>query len=372
MDYFVQCTVAVKPLSTRRGRMDLPPRGRAHQVGPSDRNEGTPEPALCKNGPYRPHFDQAAGQPGWSINNLATALGVASRTEKVTSMTEPTCLDVVRFGGDLGLAPAHEHEALAAHLASCRDCARYVSQIETTRNLLSRRSDLNDSDTESTGDSAPWPRDTPTTDVEALRSSLLTRAELLDPSNAEDLAQQSLEVGFALQRRDSRPRGIAELTKIMHTLSDAQARVDGRTTPAVDVTAAARARADSLEDLDSDADEPELFYPDLYPGEDGLDGWVNSPNEWRGGAQILGPEDVNETGEVYDVLDKALGELPEPLGELLALVDVQGYALAGSAQVLGLDEFSGPAALARARNHVRGRLDEYLSEPGSTARRESR
>ena len=279
-------------------------------------------------------------------------------------MTEPTCLDVVRFGGDIGLAPAHQHEELVAHLASCQDCARYVSQIETTRNLLASRSDLNDSDTESTGDSVPGQRDTPTTGAEALRGALLTRAELLDPLNAEDLAQQSLEVGFALQRRDSRPRGIAELTKIMHTLSDAQARVDGRTTPAVDVTAAARARADSLEDLDSDADEPELFYPDLYPGEDGLAGWGNSPNEWRGGAQILGPEDVNETGEIYDVLDKALGELPEPLGELLALVDVQGYALAGSAQVLGLDEFSGPAALARARNHVRGRLDEYLVQVG--------
>jgi hypothetical protein len=56
-------------------------------------------------------------------------------------------------------------------------------------------------------------------------------------------------------------------------------RLDGRTTPAVDVTAAARARADSLEDLDSDADEPGLFYPDLYPGQDMLDRWVDSPNQ---------------------------------------------------------------------------------------------
>jgi DNA-directed RNA polymerase specialized sigma24 family protein len=61
------------------------------------------------------------------------------------------------------------------------------------------------------------------------------------------------------------------------------------------------------------------------------------------------------------VLDKALGELPEPLGELLALVDRQGYALAGSAQSLGLNELSATAALARARNHVRGRLNEYLN-----------
>jgi DNA-directed RNA polymerase specialized sigma24 family protein len=282
-------------------------------------------------------------------------------------MADGRCSDVVRFGGDLGLAPEHLQDSLAAHLANCPDCASYVSQIATTRELLGRHSGPGGVQSEPADDAMPVAGESPVTGAEALRSVLLTRAELLDPANAEDLAQRSLEVGLALQRRDSRPRGIVELTKIMHTLSDAQRRLDGRTTPAVDVTAAARARADSLEDLNSDADEPELFYPDLYPGEDRIDGWVDSPNQWRSGAQILGPEEVDETGEVYDLLDKALGELPEPLGELLALVDLQGYALAGSAQALGLDELSATAALARARNHVRGRLDEYLHGAESTA-----
>ncbi|GAA4593431.1 hypothetical protein GCM10023194_57750 [Planotetraspora phitsanulokensis] len=282
-------------------------------------------------------------------------------------MADGRCSDVVRFGGDLGLAPEHLQDSLAAHLADCPACASYVSQIATTRELLGRHSGPGGVQNDLADDAMPVAGESPATGVEALRSALLTRAELLDPANAEDLAQRSLEVGLALQRRDSRPRGIVELTKIMHTLSDAQMRLDGRTTPAVDVTAAARARADSLEDLNSDADEPELFYPDLYPGEDRIDGWVDSPNQWRGGAQILGPEEVDETEEVYDLLDKALGELPEPLGELLALVDLQGYALAGSAQALGLDELSATAALARARNHVRGRLDEYLHGAESTA-----
>jgi DNA-directed RNA polymerase specialized sigma24 family protein len=281
-------------------------------------------------------------------------------------MTDGRCLDVVRFGGDVGLAPEHVQDSLAAHLAKCRDCASYVSQIATTRELLGRHSGRGVVQSELAEDAVPLAGESPATDAEALRSALLARAELLDPANAEDLAQRSLEVGLALQRRDSRPRGVVELTKIMHTLSDAQMRLDGRTAPAVDVTAAARARADSLEDLNSDADEPELFYPDLYPGQDGLDGWVDSPNQWRGGAQILSPEEVNETGEVYDLLDTALGELPEPLGELLALVDLQGYTLAGSARSLGLDELSATAALARARNHVRGRLNEYLRGAEST------
>lgn len=281
-------------------------------------------------------------------------------------MADGRCSDLVRLGGDLGLAPAHTQETLAAHLASCQDCSSYVSQMASTRDLLRRRRLSDDVRSDLSRDAVlpsaeRTPTADPTADVKALRDALVTRARLLDPSNAEDLAQRSLEVGLALQRTDARPRGLAELTKIMHTLSDAQMRLDGRAAPAVDVTAAASALADSLEDLDSDADEPELFYPDLYPAEDALDGWVDSPNQWRGGAQIPGPEEVNETGEISDVLDKALAELPEPLGELLALVDLQGYALAGAAQALGLDARSATAALARARNHVRGRLNEYFT-----------
>ncbi|MBP2706117.1 hypothetical protein JOL79_20110 [Microbispora sp. RL4-1S] len=281
-------------------------------------------------------------------------------------MTDGRCSDVVRFGGDLSLAPEHLQDSLPAHLAGCPDCASYVSQIATTRELLGRHSGPAGVQNDLAGDTMPVAEESQAMGAEALRSALLTRAELLDPANAEDLVQRSLEVGLALQRRDSRPRGIVELTKIMHALSDAQMRLDGHITPAVDVNAAARARAGSLEDLNSDADEPELFYPDLYPGEDRIEEWADSRNQWRDGAEILGPEEVDETGEVYDLIDKALGELPEPFGELLALVDIQGNALADSARALGLDELSGTAALARARNHVRGRLDEYLRGAGST------
>jgi DNA-directed RNA polymerase specialized sigma24 family protein len=276
-------------------------------------------------------------------------------------MADVRCVDVVRHGGDLGLAPEHAQERLAAHLANCLDCAAYVSQITTTRELLRRRRGRGDIQIAVPDDAVPSQEGISTADIDTLRNALLTRARLLDPSNAEDLAQRSLEVGLALQRRDHRPRGIAELTKIMDRLSDAQTRFDGHAAPAVDVTAAARTRADSLEDLDSDADEPGLFYPDLYPGDDELDGWAESPNQWRGGAHIPGPEEVDETGEVYNVLDKALGELPEPLGQLLALVDLQGYTLHDSAQAFGLDNLSATAVLARARNHVRGRLNEYLT-----------
>jgi len=277
-------------------------------------------------------------------------------------MAHVSCVDVVRPGGDLGLASEHEQERLAAHLVNCGDCAAYVSQITTTRELLRRRGSRGDIHIALPDVPVAREAETSATDLDALRNVLLTRAQLLDPSNAEDLAQQSLEVGLALQRSDHRPRGIAELTRIMETLSDARARLNGRTTPAADVTAAARTRAESLEDLDSDADEPGLFYPDLYPGDDELDGWAQSPNQWPGGgALVLSPEEVDETGEVYDILDTALGELPEPLGQLLTFVDLQGHTLHDSGQALGLDNLSVTAALARARNHIRGRLSEYLT-----------
>lgn len=291
----------------------------------------------------------------------------------LASATDARCSDLVRFGGDLDLAPEDVRDALAAHSSNCPDCSSYVSQMATTRDLLKQRAGLGQvngdavaADRLAADSSSDQP---PSNDVNALRDALLARADLLDPANAEDLTQRTLEVGVALQRRDNRPRGVTELTKLMHTLSDAQARLDGRTSPAVDVNAAAQGRDDSLEGFDSDADEPELFYPNLYPGESGIDGWVDSPNQWRGGAHIPGAEEVDETGEMYEVLDGALTELPEPLGELLALVDLQGYTLAGSAQVLGLDQSSAAAALARARNHVRGRLDAYLTGEQATGDR---
>ncbi|GII59809.1 hypothetical protein Pth03_81980 [Planotetraspora thailandica] len=152
-------------------------------------------------------------------------------------MADGRCSDVVRFGGDLGLAPEHLQDSLAAHLANCPDYASYVSQIATTRELLGRHSGPGGIQNALADDAMPVAGE----GAEALRSALLMRAGLLDPANAEDLAQRSLEVGLAQHRRDSRPRGIVELTKIMNALNDAQMRLDGRTTPAVDVTAAARA-----------------------------------------------------------------------------------------------------------------------------------
>ena len=70
--------------------------------------------------------------------------------------------------------------------------------------------------------------------------------------------------------------------------------------------------------------------------------------------------DASHIADLNAVLDKAVGELPEPLAEVLGLVDIQGYPVGDAARALGLNEGAARAALARARNHVRGRLTEYL------------
>lgn len=283
-------------------------------------------------------------------------------------MTDAGCRDTARFAGDVDLAPSQLQPALAAHLATCTDCATYASQMATTRELLRRHGER--SGTTTGLDGGPAVHDSSGVAAAAgssaaVRGELLALAELVDPVNAEDLTQQSLEVGLALERRDTHRRTVAELAVILNALSDAQARLDGRTVIETDLTAAARTRASSLEELDSDADEPELYYPDLYPDTDGLEEWPASPEQWPSSGSILGPEEDTETGEAFDTIDRALAELPEPLGELLTLVDLQGFALAGSAEALGLTPVSATAALARARNHVRGRLNRYLT--GRTA-----
>ena len=292
---------------------------------------------------------------------------LAGRLSKVTTMADERCSDVVRVGGDLGLAAQHAREQLATHLTTCRDCASYVAQITTVRDLLRARRALEAIGNDVTsGSLAPFESASPH-DTEALRETLLGHAALLDPAQAEDLTQQTVEVGLALERADCRPRRLSELAQIMHALAEAQVRFDGGAAPAADATAAAGARADLLDGLDSDADEPELYYPDLYSGDALLDGWADSPNQWRGGRQILGPEEVDETREVSDLLDQVLSELPEPLGELLGLVDIAGHDLDDAAGAVGLDPGRAAAALARARNHVRGRVHAYLTGVDSAA-----
>ena len=51
-------------------------------------------------------------------------------------MTDTICSDLVRFGGDINLAPVQLHDDLNAHLEMCIDCSTYVAQMAATRDVL--------------------------------------------------------------------------------------------------------------------------------------------------------------------------------------------------------------------------------------------
>lgn len=279
-------------------------------------------------------------------------------------MADIDCAAIVRYSADLDLLPAVSlrREALA-HFEACDDCRTYQSQMAATRHLLRRhgpRAELN-ADESFTGTDDLGTPSGDGMDYARLRETLLGRARLLDPGNAEDLTQRTLEESLLLQQQDPRPRDIRELTAILHTLVGAQERFDDDTVPESAISAAQHAVDESLDGLDGDADGPRLLYPDLYPAEGESDGWVDNPRRWSTSrTRVLGLEEIEETDEVYRLVDGALDELPGPLGDLLSLVDLQGQSIDDAADLLSLERDSAASALARARNHVRGRLDDYL------------
>ena len=120
-----------------------------------------------------------------------------------------------------------------------------------------------------------------------------------------------------------------------------------------------RALAD-LDALDPDADQAELLFPDLY--DDGPDkgGWVSPPIAWPSVTRILGPDDESETAELYSVLDAALDELPDELGDLVYLVDIEGNSQQMAGALLHREPSEFQPDLVRARNHIRGRINNYL------------
>lgn len=279
-------------------------------------------------------------------------------------MADIDCATIVRYSADLRLMPSASlrQEALT-HIDGCDDCRTYQSQMAATRHLLRRhgsRAELT-ADESSTGTDGLGTPSGGRVDYTRLREALLARAQLLDPVNAEDLTQRTLEEGLLLQKQDSRPRDVHDLTAILHELVGAQERFDDDTVPESAITAGQHAAEESLDGLDGDADGPRLLYPDLYPAAGEPDGWVDSPRRWTTGTTLVpGLEEIEETDEVYRLVDGALDELPDSLGDLLSLVDLQGQSIDDAADLLSLERNSAVDALGRARNHVRGRLDDYL------------
>ena len=275
--------------------------------------------------------------------DLSTALSCAGCTSQLT-----------RF--QTGLLQETDAEVVAEHIESCPNCRLFADQLDAVAafvgsdepadlpdsvSAMLADSDLHDADHDGDGDGDG--------DVTGLLRSLCRLADSLDPNNAEELVQQTF-----LAALEADP-GVLEFAVLAQNLTD---RAVGDPGPTV------RSFDDFLPDsanLDIDADSAELLYPNFY--EDGPDTGrhVDAPNSW-GTTNTLRPDDDLVTTELYGVVDSAIAQLTDPQGQLLQLVDIDGLSVAGAALTLRLDDNEAADALHRARVHLRGIVNEFVTQ----------
>lgn len=253
-----------------------------------------------------------------------------------------------------GLLADADAEVAQQHLYACPNCRLLTHQVEAVTDLVGdvepppvHKSVLRLLDDIAHG-TAVEPRD-----PGAIAQLLLGLAKSLDPHGAEDLVQQTL-----LAALEERP-GKLDLLALAKDLTD---RAFGEPSSPVRSLDDYRTRAESeaAADPDSDADTADLFYPDFYDIGPDVGRHVDTPNHW-GRINTLSPDDEVLTHDLLAVVDSAIGQLADPLGQLIQLVDVDDVPLMDAAHMLRLDHVDAADALNRARLHLRGVVDEYMA-----------
>jgi DNA-directed RNA polymerase specialized sigma24 family protein len=285
------------------------------------------------------------------------------------------CKDVARLGTlglDGTLQPATRSE-LADHVRSCSDCTTYIGQMATVSALLALRSEMSPN----TGALAALAsRDADATSE--IQRLLYHVARGADPLHADDLVQETWDMFLEAdpQRAVSRQDLISALLERAEKHEDEP--VDGNawadhldnhrslTTPGTGSPAGQSRGGDlrllaELDALDADADRAELYFPDFFDFGTGSEQWEVPPNAWQSVTRLLSPDAEFETTELYRIVDDALDELPDGLEDIVRLVDLEGRTLAFATAALGLDPTVAQAQISRAQNHLRGRVDTYLT-----------
>ena len=85
--------------------------------------------------------------------------------------------------------------------------------------------------------------------------------------------------------------------------------------------------------------------------------WVSPPSSWSGV-----PEARLLSGEMFEQVRRALGELPTRQREVITLRDVLGYPAHEVCNVLAISETNQRVLLHRARSRVRAAVERYLEE----------
>lgn len=299
------------------------------------------------------------------------------------------CSDVASYGSLAldGSLPGRAALEISQHIGTCADCANYIDQIAKTRALLGVRAD---------GSPASGPDARPRQQAADLGSEpgysplalsqnqayLMTLARATDPAHADDLVQETWDhfLSAAPMTIPDRAELAAYLIQHAHEHvrdeeADAQTWADNLVrhhphNPAdlaeTDLPADPgghgdwRALAD-LDALDTDADSAELYFPDLYGDGPDKGEWSVPPTAWPSVSRMLNPDEETQTAELYSIVDSALDELPDRLGDVVYLVDIEGHSLPTASSLLGRGIPDLQRDLVQARNHVRGRVNDYLS-----------
>lgn len=271
-------------------------------------------------------------------------------------MATMTCSRIVSIASDYldGVLRPEERAEVDAHLEGCDACSQHLAQLRTTIKVLAQRPDVVVPDelrrvlaeTSATQSLAEVAAQAATDHTEYL----LRLALAFRPEAAQDAIQstwlRALDEGSQAFTRE-------RLTQLLLVEDDGDP--DVRSWNDHDGGADA-----TIEQLDADADEAELYYPAFYGEGPDAGAWIDQPNAWPGENRILGPETDLTTTELYGVVDDALGDLSPLQATAVSLVDFDGVSSESAATSLGVEVVDLRRALNAARNHLRGSLDGYL------------
>jgi RNA polymerase sigma-70 factor (ECF subfamily) len=254
-----------------------------------------------------------------------------------------TCRSAVSAASDqfAGLLSDAERGTLEDHLAGCDSCTCLMDQLGSTVAILASRPEVLVPESlwamvaSAEGDHAQ--------SLTAQLPHLYGLANALDANAADDLVQETLTSTLADPDADTTGPGLVA----------ALLRLADKRRPDVESPAVPTAGTDP------DADEAELFYPDLYTDGPDAGAWVESPVAW-GEARVLRPEDDLVTTEAYGVVDAALAELDPIDAGLVTLIDIEGTPFSRAVLELDLPPGEARKRLARARFKVRAALDRYV------------
>ena len=163
-----------------------------------------------------------------------------------------------------------------------------------------------------------------------------------DRATAEEVVQETwLAVLNGIDRFEGRSSLKTWLFRILTNRAKTRGERDGRVLP---FSALAGASAEDEPSVDPDR----FLGPDSpHPG-----AWAAPPRAW--------PQDKLIERETLDVIDMAIGKLPEAQREVILLRDVEGWTPMEVADALEITDGNERVLLHRARSKVRAALEEYL------------